>query len=167
MRTTFLMGSESMKDVETKDVEMKDVETKDVETKADEPSVNHEQQSVLVRNLLDKVFAGRSLSGVPDVDAVVNCAGVLQDGAWCLHRRVAPQSRHQPMLLKDLAAACEHAVRTYGGDRELLIDVEARKFDYHYARVLHASMVCGDEVYLDHPELLKHRDTSFFFLVAE
>lgn len=67
------------------------------------------------------------------------------------------------MKLSELSQTLTAALVKYG-DREVLVDVEARKFDYHLAAITRAHMTLTDESYEESPEDLNDEDFGKFII---
>ena len=67
------------------------------------------------------------------------------------------------MKLSELTEICKDSLEKYG-DRDVLVDVEARHFEYHLARINGAGMtLCADD-YKDDPELLDCTQLGLFLI---
>ena len=67
------------------------------------------------------------------------------------------------MKLQELKLAVDNAIEKYG-DRDVTVDVEARKFDYHLAEVKYANMMLSDDDYTESPELLDDESLNMFVI---
>jgi hypothetical protein len=67
------------------------------------------------------------------------------------------------MQLSELAKICNEAIEKYG-DRRVVVDVEARHFEYHYADLDGAGMTMTADTYKDEPELLEDPQLGLFLV---
>lgn len=67
------------------------------------------------------------------------------------------------MMLSELVKICSDKLEKYG-DREVLVDVEARSFNYHLVEISHAGMAVSKEDYVADPSLIADPILGMFII---
>lgn len=70
------------------------------------------------------------------------------------------------MMLSELVKKAQDSLAKHG-DRVVMVDVEARTFEYHMAEVKRSGMALSDEDYAEDPELLEEPHLGWFILELE
>ena len=70
------------------------------------------------------------------------------------------------MKLSELAKIWNEQLEKYG-DRDVVVDVDARTFNYYLAEIVYAGMCLSDEDYTNEPYLLSNPATDMFIIGLE